>query len=88
MERMVDASALHWTYRQLYDAIGEANMMRVYALFSGDQVQFPMRLYDRELASKRILAQFDGHNARELASRYGYSQRWVYQVLKEKRDSE
>ncbi|WP_425483983.1 Mor transcription activator family protein [Lacticaseibacillus absianus] len=73
--------ALHSTYRQLADAIGVDNMLAVYDLFKGLQVQFPMRLYDRDLAGKKIASEFTGHNARALSNKYGYSQRWIYKKV-------
>lgn len=55
----MDKNILNEVYKELYDAIGEEAMLRVYNLFRGQQINFPMRLYDPKLLSKAIVSSHD-----------------------------
>ena len=64
-------------------------MMIIYEHYKGTQLNFPM--YDRKVAAKCVVTEFDGHNQVNLARKYGYSQKWVHSVLraaKENRETE
>ena len=38
----MDKNILNEVYKELYDAIGEEAMLRVYNLFRGQQISFPI----------------------------------------------
>ena len=69
--------ALNEVYRELYDLLGYDTMIQLFNHFKGYQVSFPVRLYDRTYAQKMICHEYSGSNAKELARKFGYSERWV-----------
>jgi len=73
------------SYAQLYDLLGEELTEKLYQVYRGQQVSFPMRLYNRDKVAKQILTEYDGHNIAELTRKYDYSQRWVRQMIQEGR---
>jgi len=77
----ISLEALNPIYRQLYDLVGEENMLSIYADMRGIQVTFPAHLYDGQ-AVRRIIVKSKGTSA-VLAKKYGYSQKWVRTVIKE-----
>ncbi|WP_137642387.1 Mor transcription activator family protein [Lactiplantibacillus modestisalitolerans] len=79
----IEVATLHQFYRRLSELVGTEAMLKIYEQYKGTQLNVPVHLYDRELAAKRVLAEFDGQNQWELSRRYGYSQKWVYKVLRE-----
>jgi len=81
MTEEVDIRALHQFYRGLSDLIGVDAMLKIYHQYKGMQMTIPTHLYDRQLAATKVVAEFDGHNQQKLARKYGYSQKWVQQVL-------
>ncbi|MFD1421333.1 Mor transcription activator family protein [Lactiplantibacillus songbeiensis] len=81
MTEEVDIRALHQFYRGLSDLIGVDAMLKIYHQYKGMQMTIPTHLYDRQLAAAKVVAEFDGHNQQKLARKYGYSQKWVQQVL-------
>ncbi|WP_057874035.1 Mor transcription activator family protein [Loigolactobacillus rennini] len=80
----VKIAALHQSYKRLSELIGVEAMQKVYDEFRGTQVQYPMRLYDRQAVSKLIREEYTGNNLKELSRFYGYSQRWMKEQLKKK----
>lgn len=78
----VDTEVLQRVYKELDALLGTENMLKIYHEFKGSQLNLPMRLYDRELTADLIRKLYPQMSVKELADKYGYSQRWVRQVLK------
>ncbi|WP_057894343.1 Mor transcription activator family protein [Lacticaseibacillus brantae] len=78
----VEISVLHQTYQRLAELVGVDNMLKIYSEFRGLQIQFPMRMYDRDAVGKRIAQEYNGGNLKALSDKYDYSQRWIYQQIK------
>lgn len=72
---------LQETYAQLVELVGEDLTEKIYQLYRGQQVSFPMRLYNRDKVAKQVLLEYNGHNIAELTRKYDYSQRWVRQMI-------
>ena len=78
----VDTAVLQSFYKQVSDIVGAEAMLEIWETFRGTQITIPIHLYDRELVKAVLPRQYNGSNARVLANRYGYSEKWVRQVLK------
>lgn len=81
----IDIEALHSFYKELQNLIGLESMLKVHEHYKGSQLVIPSHLYDRKLAANKITELYDGHNSRELARKYGYSQKWVSDNLRKAR---
>lgn len=86
MTQAVDQGALHPFYEEVNDLIGTEAMLKLFTAYRGMQLTIPAHLYDRKRAAQRVRQRYDGHNARDLARQYGYSQRWVVKVIRERFD--
>ncbi|QCZ46810.1 Mor transcription activator family protein [Levilactobacillus brevis] len=84
MDDKVDVSSLHYFYRGLSELVGVESMLVIYRQYRGMQMTIPTHLYDRKLAASRVLSEYNGTNQQELARKYGYSQKWVQQVIHRK----
>lgn len=82
----VDTDALQSLYKQLNDLLGTEAMLKFYHEFRGSQINPPMKLYDRDGASNAIQSQYPQLSPKELANKYGYSQRWVKRVISQHSD--
>ena len=78
----MDKDILNEVYRELYEIIGEESMFKVYGLLRGQQISFPMRLYDPKLLRNAIIQEYNGSNISYLACKYGYSERSIRRILK------
>ena len=60
------------------------DILMIHQAYRGLQVTFPKRLYSKDYIRKRILNEYNGENLKELSKRYGYSERWIRQMIKKK----
>ena len=79
----MDKNLLNEVYKEVWDAVGEDNMLYIYKLFKGQQVTFPMRLYNSKMIREAIIKEYDGGNISALACEYGYSERSIRRMLNE-----
>lgn len=77
---------LQESYAQLYDLVGEELTEKIYEMYRGRQISFPMRLYNRDKVAKQIVEEYNGHNLAELTKEYEYSQRWIRQIIQKQRE--
>lgn len=74
----IDASVLQSIYWDLYDLLGEAELLKVFEYYRGAQVTFPVHLYQRTLVSQAIAQrEVMTSDYQTLARYYGYSERWI-----------
>jgi len=50
-------------------------------------VTIPVQLFSRDFIKKQIVEEYNGYNVRELATKYGYTEKWIRKILKEHIDS-
>ncbi|WP_204120526.1 Mor transcription activator family protein [Levilactobacillus sp. 244-2] len=77
---------LQESYAQLYELVGEELTEKIYEMYRGRQISFPMRLYNRDKVAEQIVEEYDGHNLDELTKKYEYSQRWIRQIIQKHRE--
>ena len=58
---------LNDVYRDISDALGMDIALEIYCLFKGQQICFPIRFFNPEMIHKKIIAEYDGTNIRQLA---------------------
>ena len=79
---MNDIDALCNVYREIAELIGYDGAMIIYTHFKGQQITFPVKLFNAEYLKSCIKEQYDGTNAKILARTYGYSERWIKELVK------
>ena len=68
-------------YKEIAELLGEENTIILYNHFKGQQVSFPLHLYSGEYIKKCIYEEYNGSNIRELALKYGFTERWIRKIL-------
>lgn len=71
-------------YKEIASVIGVESTLLFYASFKGQQVSFPSRLFSKEYIRDCITKEYDGTNVKSLSKKYGYSERWVREILGKK----
>lgn len=77
-----DINALNDVYKEIADLIGYDDAMILYTHFKGQQITFPIKLFKQEHIREILKRQYDGTNAKNLARTYGYSERWIKELIK------
>ena len=71
-------------YRELIELVGFECTLKIYSQYNGQQLSLPKRLYTSSYIEKRVMEEYDGTNTKELARKYGYTERWVINKVKGK----
>lgn len=74
--------SLNGVYEELAQVIGVDKALQVYELYKGQQISFPVKLYSRKYIKEKIISEYTGANEKLLASKYGYSERWIREILR------
>lgn len=86
MAQKIVYEMLHPTYKALYDLVGEENLVKIYELFRGTQLQLPMKMYGRVSLKKAILkGDLDKMSNQEISLKFGFSPRWVKEIRESKK---
>lgn len=63
-------------------------MLKLHSKYRGTQLFFPVELFSREFIIMQIIDEYNGHNIKELATKYGYTEKWVRKILKDNIDKD
>ena len=74
---------LNGIYGELAELIGTEAARCIYENYRGQQVTFPVRFLCREYTVAQIIAEARDHSVKELATKYGYSEKTIRKILKE-----
>ena len=47
-----------------------------------------MELFSKEFIALQIVNEYDGYNVKQLATKFGYSEKWIRKILKDHIDKE
>ena len=72
---------LNTVYREISDKLGMDTALEIYRMFKGQQISFPVRLFNPAIIQKSILEEYDGTNVRQLAVKYDYSEKTIRRII-------
>ena len=78
-----ESNLFNSVYREIGAELGLDAAIRVYQMFKGQQITFPIHLFDSKLIHRNIIKEYDGTNVKELAKKYGYSEKTIRRVIKD-----
>lgn len=78
---------LNGAYSELAAVLGIDTVLKIHAKYRGTQMFFPVELFSREFIISQIINEYDGFNIRELATKYGYTEKWIRKILKDHIDN-
>ena len=73
---------LNDVYKEIYDELGEEATIKIYNLFKGQQITFPVKLNNSKKLQQLILKEYDGSNTRTLSMKYEYSEKSIRRIIK------
>ena len=74
---------LNTVYKEISERLGMDTALEIYRMFRGQQISFPVRLFNPAVIQKSILEEYDGTNVRHLAVKYDYSEKTIRRILNE-----
>ncbi len=79
---------LNGSYSELASVVGIDAVLKIHSKFRGTQIFLPVELFSKEFIVKQIIDEYNGHNVRELAIKYSYTEKWIKKILKDNIDDE
>lgn len=74
-------------YHEIIDLIGMENTVKLALLFKSQAFYFGhIKVMIEKKKKEYVRKKFNGSNHKELARATDYSERWVYEILKDKKD--
>lgn len=70
-------------YREICGTIGLDGAIAIYQMYKGQQITFPIHLFNTKRIQHNIIKEYDGSNIKDLAKRYGYSEKTVRRMIKD-----
>ena len=70
-------------YKELSELVGLDATLKIYLRFKGQQVSFPVRLYNPQMIQQSVIKEYDGTNIAELARKYDYSEKTIRRMIRE-----
>ena len=70
-------------YKEICEIVGLDATLKIYLRFKGQQISFPVRLYNPHLIQQNVIKEYDGYNIRELAKKYDYSEKTIRRMIRD-----
>lgn len=74
---------LNGAYSELAGVIGIDAVLKIYSKYRGTSIFLPVELFSRDFILGQIIDEYNGHNIKQLATKYGYTEKWIRKILKE-----
>ncbi len=82
MEKELKPEHLCGVYAEIAAVLDVDAARKLHSRYRGTQISFPIELLSREYIFEQIVKEYNGTNIRELAAKYGYTERWIRKIVK------
>ena len=80
----IESEYLNGVYNEIANLLGVDCALVLHSEFRGQQINFPVNFFTSEFIGEQVINEYDGHNVKQLATKYGYSEKWIRKMIKEK----
>ena len=78
-----ESDLLNDIYREISEKVGLDVAIEIYQMYKGQQITFPVHLFNSKRIQHNIIREYDGTNIRILARKYGYSEKTIRRMIKD-----
>lgn len=78
---------LNGAYNEIAELLGVEAAVKLHDTFRGQQLTFPVHLFRKDFIARQIIEAYDGSNIKQLATRFGYSEKWIREIVKDNADN-
>lgn len=72
---------LNGVYCEVANLLGIEAAEILHTAFRGQQINFPVNFFTSEFIGSQIIKEYDRHNVKQLATKYGYSEKWIRKMI-------
>ena len=70
-------------YKEISELVGLEATLKIYLRLKGQQITFPVRLYNPHMIQQSVIKEWDGTNIAELALKYDYSEKTIRRMIRD-----
>lgn len=78
-----DTDLFNEVYKEISMTVGVDAAIKMFQMYKGQQISFPVHLFNSKRIQNSIVEEYDGANIRDLAKKYAYSEKTVRRIIKE-----
>lgn len=78
-----DKQLFNSVYKDIAEVFGIDIAIQIYQIYKGMQITFPTRLFNPDYVKTQVPVEYDGENVKQLAKKYGYSEKTIRRMIKE-----
>lgn len=82
----VQSEDLRDPYREIANLLGVKAAKTLHTAFRGQQVTFPVNFFTSDFMAEQIAAEYGQKTVKQLATKYGYSEKWIRKILRSQKD--
>ena len=83
----IECEYLNGVYAEIANLLGVEAALTMHTAFRGQQLNFPVNFFTSDFIREQVLREYNGGNVKQLATKYGYSEKWVRNIINgEKRE--
>jgi hypothetical protein len=86
-KKQIDINDLAGIYKDVAEVIGIESTIILHDNFKGQQITLPKKLYTRDYIVSQVKDGIEDNNIKAVAHQYGYTERRLRQILKERKTS-
>lgn len=86
-KKQIDINDLAGIYKDIAEVIGIESTIILHDNFKGQQITLPKKLYTRDYVVSQVKDGIEDNNIKAVAHQYGYTERRLRQILKERKTS-
>lgn len=72
---------LNGVYSEVANLLGTKAAQTLHIAFRDQQINFPVNFFTSEFIGSQIIKEYDGHNVKQLATKYSYSEKWIRKMI-------
>ena len=84
----IECEYLNGVYAEIANLLGVEAALTMHTAFRGQQLNFPVNFFTSDFIREQVIREYDGGNVKQLATKYGYSEKWIRKILKSSLESE
>lgn len=83
----IECEYLNGVYAEIANLLGVEAALTMHTAFRGQQLNFPVNFFTSDFIREQVIREYDGGNVKQLATKYGFSEKWVRNIINgEKRE--
>ena len=82
----IESQDLNGAYSEIASLLGVEAATILHSAYRGQQITFPVHFFTNEFIAEQVMNEYDGKNIKQLATKFGYSEKWIRKIIKQQKE--